>query len=95
MDISKTDTLNVAAGREDKDERHICPLQLQAIARCLELWTNEGDTVLSPFAGIGSEGYEAIRNKRKFIGVELKPSYYQTMLNNLKRAKRTSRGLLI
>ena len=94
MDIKQTDTLNVAAGREDKDERHICPLQLQAIARCLELWTNEGDTVLSPFAGIGSEGFESIKMNRKFIGVELKQSYYQTMLNNLKRAKRTGRGLI-
>ena len=94
MDIRQTDTLNVAAGREDKDERHICPLQLQAIARCVDLWSNEGDTVLSPFAGIGSEGFESVKMNRKFIGVELKQSYYQTMLRNLKRAKRTGRGLI-
>lgn len=87
-DIRQSDTLNVTAGRDNKDERHICPLQLQVIARCLELWTNEGDTVLSPFAGIGSEGYEVIRAGRKFIGVELKESYYKTMINNLKRAKK-------
>lgn len=87
-DIRQTDTLNVAAGRDDKDERHICPLQLQVIARCLELWTNKGDIVLSPFAGIGSEGYEAIRAGRKFIGVELKESYYKTMINNLKTARK-------
>lgn len=94
-DIRQSDTLNVAAGRDDKDERHICPLQLQVIARCLELWTNEGDVVLSPFAGIGSEGYESIIMKRKFIGVELKDTYYKTMLNNLKKAKKQKEGKLL
>ena len=94
MDIKQTDTLNIAAGRDDKDERHICPLQLQTIARCIELWTNKGDIVLSPFAGIGSEGFEAIKMSRRFVGVELKQSYYNTMLNNLKRAKRTGKGLI-
>jgi len=94
-DIRQSDTLNVAAGRDDRDERHICPLQLQAIARCLELWTNEGDTVLSPFAGIGSEGHETVKMGRRFVGVELKQSYYKTMLKNLKKAKKEKRSKLL
>lgn len=87
FDINQTDTLNYRAARDEKDERHICPLQLQVIARCLELWTNEGDVVLSPFAGIGSEGYETLKMGRKFIGVELKESYYKTAIKNLKSAE--------
>lgn len=94
-DIRQSDTLNVAAGRDDRDERHICPLQLQAIARCLELWTNEGDTVLSPFAGIGSEGHEAVKMGRRFVGIELKQSYYKTMLKNLKKAKKEKGSKLL
>lgn len=94
-DIRQSDTLNVAAGRDDRDERHICPLQLQVIARCIELWTNEGDIVLSPFAGIGSEGYEAIKAKRRFIGIELKESYYETMLKNLKKARKEKGAKLL
>jgi len=82
-DIDQTNTLNFQAARDDRDERHICPLQLQVIDRCLELWTNEGDTVLSPFAGIGSEGWESLRMNRKFIGIELKESYYKTAIKNL------------
>ena len=62
--------------REKEDERHICPLQLDTIARCLELWTNPGDLVFSPFMGIGSEGYESLKRGRKFIGIELKGSYF-------------------
>lgn len=84
FDVRQTDTLNFRVAREDADERHIAPLQLQVIARCLELWTNEGDVVLSPFAGIGSEGYESLKMGRKFIGIELKKSYYNTAINNLK-----------
>jgi DNA modification methylase len=84
MDINQSDTLNVRVARDNNDERHICPLQLQVIARCLDLWTNKGDIVLSPFAGIGSEGYESIRRGRNFIGIELKESYYKTAIKNLK-----------
>jgi DNA modification methylase len=82
-DINQTNTLNVAGARDDKDERHICPLQLDTIARCLELWTNPNDTVLSPFAGIGSEGYQSIKMERNFIGIELKQSYYLQAVKNL------------
>lgn len=83
-DIRETDTLNARVAREDADERHICPLQLPLIERCIRLWSNEGETVLSPFAGIGSEGVVAIRNGRKFIGCELKASYWQTAAENLR-----------
>jgi len=86
FDINQTRTLNISGARDDKDERHICPLQLDTIARCLELWSNPGDTVLSPFAGIGSEGYESIRAGRKFIWIELKQIYFEQAVKNLKRA---------
>ena len=85
FDINQTRTLNVQAARSENDEKHICPLQLDTIARCLELWSNEGDTVLSPFAGVGSEGYESIQKDRNFIGIELKQSYYDQMIKNLER----------
>jgi len=94
FDINQSDTLNFRAAREDKDERHICPLQLQTIARCLELWTNKGDVVFSPFAGIGSEGYEAIEMNRKFIGIELKESYYKTAIKNLRLANNRIQAIL-
>lgn len=84
MDINPSDTLQGRSAREEKDERHICPLQLQVIHRALQLWTNPGDVVLSPFAGIGSEGYESIRLGRRFIGIELKPSYYEQAVKNLR-----------
>ncbi len=83
-DIRQTNTLNAKAARSDKDEKHICPLQLDTIARCLELWSNRGDLVLSPFAGIGSEGYQSLLMDRKFIGIELKESYYKQAVKNLK-----------
>ena len=83
FDINQTKTLNVQGARDDRDERHVCPLQLQTIERCLELWTNPEDTVLSPFAGIGSEGYQAIQQGRNFIGIELKESYFRTAVKNL------------
>lgn len=82
-DIRESDTLNVAAGRENADERHICPLQLPFIERCVRLWSNPGETVLSPFAGIGSEGVVALRHGRRFVGVELKASYFNTAVVNL------------
>ncbi|MCK9568911.1 site-specific DNA-methyltransferase [Candidatus Pacearchaeota archaeon] len=87
MDINPSETLQRTSAREDADERHIAPLQLQVIRRGLELWTNPGDLVFSPFAGIGSEGYEAVKNGRRFIGIELKDSYYQQACKNLARAE--------
>lgn len=84
-DINYSDTLQYASTRDEKDEKHICPLQLETIRRCLHLWSNEGETVLSPFGGIGSEGHESLRLKRNFIGIELKPSYYNQMQRNLQR----------
>jgi DNA modification methylase len=86
-DIRETDTLNVREARENDDERHITPLQLGLIERAIRLWSNPGETVLSPFAGIGSEGYEAIKLGRKFVGIELKESYYRTAIRNLQRAE--------
>ena len=88
MDINPSDTLQFRSAREHADERHICPLQLEVIQRGIELWTNPGDTVLSPFAGIGSEGYVALQNGRKFIGAELKRSYFEQACENLRSAKR-------
>ncbi len=76
--IRETDVLNAALGKEHDDERHICPLQLSLIERCVRLWTNPGETVFSPFAGIGSEGWESLGWDRKFYGVELKKSYFDT-----------------
>lgn len=88
QDIDETDTLNAAIAREEKDERHICPLQLGTIERCVRLWSNPGETVFSPFAGIGSEGYVSLQKGRKFIGIELKESYYKTAVRNLTGACR-------
>jgi DNA modification methylase len=82
-DIRETNTLNVRVARDEQDERHICPLQLDFIERCVRLWSNPGETVLSPFAGIGSEVYTAVKLGRKGIGIELKPSYWSTAVNNL------------
>ncbi len=83
MDIDPNDTLQFRSAREHDDERHICPLQLEVIRRGVELWTNPGDIVLSPFTGIGSEGYVAVEMGRRFVGVELKPSYYRQAVANL------------
>ena len=86
-DIRETDTLNVREGRSEEDTRHICPLQLGVINRCVRLYSNPGETVFSPFTGIGSEGYEALRLGRRFYGCELKQEYYDTALRNLERAR--------
>jgi len=86
MDIRQSNTLNGKFATENEDERHICPLQLDVIYRCLRLWSKEGDVVLSPFAGIGSEGFVAIQMKRKFIGIELKKSYWKFAIENLRIA---------
>lgn len=94
MDIDPSDTITFREARENEDERHICPLQLQVIARGIELWSNPGDTVFSPFAGVGSEGYQAIRQGRKYLGIELKKSYYEQAIKNLQAAKSQSMLLL-
>lgn len=86
-DINPSRTLQYRSARENEDERHICPLQLDVIERCIELWTNPGDLVLSPFGGIGSEGHVAIHYRRQYLGIELKESYFNTACNNLRRAE--------
>lgn len=88
--IAEMATLNPGSGSDDADDRHICPLQLPLVERCVRLWTNKGETVLSPFAGIGSEGHEAVRLGRRFVGIELKPSYWQTACKNLEAAEYTA-----
>ncbi len=85
--IRESDTLNYQTAREDQDERHICPLQLGFIERCVRLWSNPGELVVSPFAGIGSEGHVALKHNRRFIGCELKPSYWQSAVKNLEMAE--------
>lgn len=87
MDINASDTLQYQSAREHDDERHIAPLQLEVIRRGVRLWTNPDDIVLSPFAGIGSEGYVALQEGRRFVGVELKASYYRQAVANLGRAE--------
>lgn len=82
-DIKETNTLNVRVARDDADERHICPLQLDFIERCVRLWSNPGETVFTPFAGIGSEVYVARKFDRFGLGIELKPSYWRTAVSNL------------
>jgi len=86
-DINATRTLQYRAARENDDERHICPLQLDVIERAIELWTNKGDLVFSPFAGIGSEGYVALQMGRRFVGAELKASYWELAARHLHDAK--------
>jgi hypothetical protein len=86
MDINQSNTLQKESARENDDERHICPLQLDVIERALQLWTNPGDIVLSPFMGIGSEGHKALEMGRRFVGIELKESYYNVAVSNLKSA---------
>ena len=87
MDIDQSDTLSREGAKEEDDERHICPLQLGVIERCLLLWSNPGDLVLSPFMGIGSEGYMSLKHGRRFIGTELKRSYWQVACKNLRQAE--------
>ena len=87
LGIRETDTLNERVAREAADERHVCPLQLPLIERCVRLWSNKGETVLSPFAGIGSEGVVAVRQGRRFVGCELKTSYWKTACEYLAAAE--------
>lgn len=93
-DINPSDTLQHRSTREAEDERHIAPLQLEVIRRSLRLWSNVGDLVLSPFAGIGSEGYVALQMGRRFVGCELKRSYWEQACANLKQAKQSQGTLL-
>ncbi len=93
MDINPSNTLQHRSAREHNDERHIAPLQLQVIERAVELWSNPGDVVWSPFAGIGSEGFVAVKMGRRFVGSELKPSYYEQACRNLAQAKSEQQGL--
>ena len=86
QDINPSETLQHRSAREEKDERHICPSQLEVIRRCLRLWSNPDDVVWSPFAGIGSEGYVALQEGRRFVGAELKRSYYEQAVRNLQSA---------
>lgn len=83
MDINQTNTLNVRMAKEAKDEKHLCPLQLDLIERAVIMWSNPGDVVLSPFMGIGSEGYIATKLGRKFVGTELKESYWRHACKHL------------
>ncbi len=84
MDINYSNTLNVKGARDEEDQKHICPLQLDTIERSLHLWTNEGDTVYTPFAGIGSELFQSIKMNRKAKGGELKKSYFDLAAKNCK-----------
>jgi DNA modification methylase len=93
MDINQSNTLNFRQARESEDERHIAPLQLDLIERCLRLWTAPDDIVLSPFAGIGSEGWVSLKKGRRFVGFELKESYFKIAVENLQVAQRESEGL--
>jgi hypothetical protein len=90
MDINQTRTLQYRSARESDDERHICPLQLDVIERAIELWSNPGDLVLSPFAGIGSEGFVSVEMGRRFVGVELKRSYFDLAKRNLIDSRKAS-----
>lgn len=88
MDIDFTRTLNATAARDSDDERHIAPMALDITERALQLWSNPGDTILSPFAGIGSEGYVSLQRGRRFVGAELKRSYWETAVKNLRSAEK-------
>ena len=90
--INQGNTLNARSAREDADEKHLCALQFGVIRRCIKLWSNPGDTVWSPFMGIGSEGYVAIQEGRRFVGVELKPSYYRQAVANLRSVEPGAKG---
>lgn len=95
MDIDQTNTLNYLMAREGEDERHICPLQLDVIERCIALWSNPGDVVFSPFAGIGSEGVMALKAGRKFIGIELKESYFDWAAKHMGQADLESKQIAL
>ena len=87
MDIRQSNTLQRKSARDEKDEKHICPLQLDVIERCIDLWTNPDDIVLDPFSGIGSVPYQAVLMGRRGLGFELKDTYFDQSVNNLKKAE--------
>ncbi len=91
LGIHETDTLSYQDARNGNDEKHICPLQLGTIERCIKLYSNPGELVLSPFAGIGSEGYVALKHQRRFIGIELKPDYWRVAVRNLTDAEQQAK----
>jgi superfamily II DNA or RNA helicase len=95
MDINPSDTLQYRSARANEDERHICPLQLEVIRRGLQLWSNPGDVVLSPFAGIGSEGHVSLQMGRRFVGFELKPSYFNCAVKNLTNVQAAKQAELL
>ena len=95
MDVNPSRTLQYQSARENEDERHICPLQLDVIERGIDLWSTPGDTVFSPFAGIGSEGYVAVGKGRRFVGIELKPSYFNVARRNLEKAEEEANQLTL
>jgi DNA modification methylase len=91
--IQESDTLQYSTGRAQDDEKHICPLQLGTIERCIKLYSNPGETILTPFMGIGSEAYQAIRFGRKAIGIELKESYFRVAVKNLERVTQEKKSI--
>jgi hypothetical protein len=93
FDIDQGRTLNKLPARDENDEKHMCPLQLDVIERCIHLWTNKGDLVFSPFTGIGSEGYTAVKMGRRFVGTELKPQYWELACQNIEDARHEQQGL--
>ena len=93
LDLPATDVLNVKIARDDRDEKHLCPMPLNITERAIELYTNEGDVVFSPFMGIGSEGYKALEMGRKFIGTELKEAYFKQAIKHLDMAKKQTQDL--
>ena len=93
MDIDQGRTLNKLPARDENDEKHMCPLQLDVIERCIHLWTNKGDLVFSPFTGIGSEGYTAVKMGRRFVGTELKPQYWDLACQNIEDARHENGSL--
>ena len=95
MDIRQSNTLARLGCKEENDEKHICPLQLDVIERALILWSNPGDLIFSPFMGIGSEGYMSLKLGRKFIGCELKESYFKQAVKNLEEALKENQSLFV
>ena len=93
FDIRRTDVLNVAVARADEDEKHLAPLQLEVVRRAVHLWTNPGDVVFSPFAGIGSELVGALELKRRAVGIELKPEYFRQAVKNIRKVEEKGRQL--
>jgi DNA modification methylase len=95
MDINFSNTLNANAARDNEDERHVCPMALDLIERAIQLWSNPGDVVFDPFSGVGSTGYQAIKMGRKFVGSELKQSYFAQACKNIASAKANQGGLFM